>query len=144
MNSKLLLSLLLICVVQSSYAQRVVSHQLSDCNINRADELSGTNYFIQKQTINDTLLLQLGLVRNCEFQTRPKLSLSGDALHIELENNSEIYAACECYFDLTIRAVGITDSAFKSVFSIHNNGLVEFKPYPSQFIDPNTDEKNRK
>ena len=142
--TKLLFSLLLTCVVQSSYAQRVVSHQLSDCNVNRADELSGTNYFIQKQTINDTLLLQLGLVRNCEFQTRPKLSLSGDSLHIELENSSELYAACECYFDLTIRAVGITDSAFKSVFSIHNNGLVEFKPYPSQFIDPNTDEKNRK
>jgi hypothetical protein len=122
----------------------VVTYQLSDCNVNRADELSGTNYFIQKQTINDTLLLQLGLVRNCEFQTRPKLSLSGDALHIELENSSELYAACECYFELTIRAVGITDSAFKSIFSNHNKGQVEFKPYPSQFIDPNTDEKNRK
>lgn len=85
MNSKLLLSFLLTLIVQSNYAQRVVSYQLSDCNINRADALSGTNYFIQKQTINDTLLLQLGLVRNCEFM-----------------------------------------------------------PYPSQFIDPNTDEKNRK
>jgi hypothetical protein len=142
--TKLLLFFLLTFLVQTSFAQRVVTYQLSECNLNRADELSGTNYFIQKQTINDTLLLQLGLVRNCEFQTSPKLSLSGDALQIELENSSELYAACECYFDLTIRAVGITDNAFKSVFSNHNKVPVEFKPYPSQFIDPNTDEKNRK
>jgi hypothetical protein len=142
--TKLLLFFLLSFLVQTSFAQRVVTYQLSECNLNRADELSGTNYFIQMQTINDTLLLQLGLVRNCEFQTSPKLSLSGDALQIELENSSELYAACECYFDLTIRAVGIADNAFKSVFSNHNKVPVEFKPYPSQFIDPNTDEKNRK
>jgi hypothetical protein len=43
---------------------------------------------------------------------------------------------------LNIHAVGITDSAFKSIFSNQHKGLVEFKPYPSQFIDPNTDEKN--
>ncbi len=85
MNSKLLLSFLLTLIVQSNHAQRVVSYELSECDMKRADELSGTNYFIQKQTINDTLLLQLGLFRNCKF-----------------------------------------------------------KPYPSQFIDPNTDEKNRK
>ncbi len=113
----------------------MVSNQLSDCNIKRADELSGTNYFIQKQTINDTLLLQLGLVRNCEFQTIPKLSLSGDTLHIELENSSELYAPCLCYFELTIRAVGITDSAFKSILSYQNKRQVEFKPYTSKFIE---------
>jgi hypothetical protein len=122
----------------------VVSNQLSDCNIKRADELSGTNYFIQKQTINDTLLLQLGLVRNCEFQTSPKLSMRQDTLFVELENSSERFAACECYFELNIRAVGITDSAFKSIFSSQNKRQVEFIPYPSKFIDPNIDDKNRK
>ena len=142
--TKLLLFFLLTFLVQTSFAQRVVYYQLSECDMKRADELSSANFLISKQTINDTLLLQLGLVRNCEFQTRPKLSLSEDLLHIELENSSELYAACECYFDLTIRAVGITDNAFKSVFLNNNKVPVEFKPYPSQFIDPNTDEKNRK
>jgi hypothetical protein len=85
MNSKLLLSFLLTLIVQSNHAQRVVSYELSECDMKRADELSFGNFLIRKQTINDTLLLQLGLVRNCEFQTSP-----------------------------------------------------------SQFIDPNTDEKNRK
>jgi hypothetical protein len=113
----------------------VVSYQLSDCNIKRADELSGTNYFIQKQTINDTLLLQLGLVRNCEFQTSPKLSMRQDTLFVELENSSERFAACECYFELNIRAVGITDSAFKSIFSYQNKRQVEFIPYPRKFIE---------
>lgn len=133
--TKLLLYFLICLAFHSSYAQRVVSNQLSDCNIKRADELSGTNYFIQKQTINDTLLLQLGLVRNCEFQTSPKLSMRQDTLFVELENSSERFAACECYFELNIRAVGITDSAFKSIFSSQNKRQVEFKPYPSKFIE---------
>lgn len=133
--TKLLLFFLICLAFHSSYAQRVVSYQLSDCNIKRADELSGTNYFIQKQTINDTFLLQLGLVRNCEFQTSPKLSMRQDTLFVELENSSERFAACECYFELNIRAVGITDSAFKSIFSYQNKHQVEFKPYPSKFIE---------
>ncbi len=140
--TKLLLSFLLSLLVQTSFAQRVVYYQLSECDMKRADELSSANFLFSKQTINDTLLLQLGLVRNCEFQTSPKLSLRYDTLFVELENSSERYAACECYFELNIHAVGITDSAFKSIFSNQHKGLVEFKPYPSQFIDPNTDEKN--
>ncbi|MEY5002054.1 MAG: hypothetical protein RLZZ211_2090 [Bacteroidota bacterium] len=142
--TKLLLAFLLSLIVQSSYAQRVVYYQLSECDMKRAEELSSANFLISKQTINDTLLLQLGLVRNCEFQTSPKLSMRHDTLFVELENSSERYAACECYFELTIRSVGITDSAFKGIFSNQNKGLVEFKPYPSQFIDPENNDKNRK
>jgi hypothetical protein len=142
--TKLLLAFLLSLIVQTSFAQRVVYYQLSECDMKRADELSSANFLISKLIVNDTLLLQLGLVRNCEFQTSPKLSLSGDALHIELENSSELYAPCLCYFELTIRAVGITDSAFKGIFSNQNKGLVEFKPFPSQFIDPENNDKNRK
>mgnify|MGYP000698499227 CR=1 FL=1 len=111
------------------------------------------DYELAKLYEVETRALKQAVRRNIErfpadfmltIYTSPKLSLSGDALQIELENSSELYAACECYFDLTIRAVGITDNAFKSVFSNHNKVPVEFKPYPSQFIDPNTDEKNRK
>ena len=105
----ILLSLLSFSI---SFAQDVVGISLSDCDAKTDPFFVYTNRLISKKIDNDTLILQIGVLRNCSFEPKIALNQKGDSLIIEIDNISENRTSCECCYELNIKAIGIKDTSF--------------------------------
>jgi hypothetical protein len=105
----IILSLLSLSI---SFAQDVVGISLSNCDSKSDPYYIYRNRLISKKIENDTLSLQIGVVRNCSFEPKIALSLKGDSLIIEIENTSEIWMGCECCYEMNIKATGVKDTSF--------------------------------
>lgn len=96
----------------SAFAQQVVKTSVSACDHRSDPYFMYQNRLISKEIINDTLNLQIGIVRNCEFFPEIKVEYNSDSLVLDIQNSSELYAACECCFEMNIQLVGIPDTNF--------------------------------
>lgn len=105
----ILLSLLSFSI---SFAQDVVGISLSDCDADSSSFFVYSTRLISKKIENDTLSLQIGVVRNCGFEPKIALTQKGDSLMIEIDNISEEWMSCECCFEMNIKAIGVKDTSF--------------------------------
>lgn len=136
----------------NSIAQNVVDLNVSSCDRDSRPEYIYRNRLINKSVINDTLNLHIGVVRNCEFDPKIELFQKGDSLVLQIENTSELWAACVCCYELFIKATGIKDTNFVLMreYEMHNDdesegvkkqkGYAEIKHYPNKFIFPTMNE----
>jgi len=95
-----------------SFAQDVVSVGISDCDSKSDPFYIYRNRLISKEINNDTLSLQIGVVRNCSFEPKIALTQKGDSLIIEIDNISEMWMGCECCYEMNIKAIGVKDTNF--------------------------------
>ncbi len=95
-----------------SFAQDIVGISLSDCDAYSDPFFVYSTRLISKKIENDTLSLQIGVVRNCGFEPKIVLTQKGDSLIIEIDNISEIHMSCECCFEMNIKAIGVKDTSF--------------------------------
>lgn len=109
---KSLLILLSFLSFSKSFAQDVVGISLSACDAKTDPLFVYSNRLISKQIENDTLTLQIGVVRNCSFEPKIALIQKGDSLMIEIDNISENRMGCECCYEMNIKAIGIKDTSF--------------------------------
>lgn len=144
---KYTITILLIITVRVLLAQNVVGINMSNCDSNSDPEYMYTNRLISKSIVNDTLHLELGLVRNCAFKPSVELNSSADSLIIEIKNVSEMWMGCICCFEMTVMAVGVKDTSFtliqKYLFEdFTKEGFIEYeaysevKSYSNKFIFP--------
>ncbi|TNE55776.1 MAG: hypothetical protein EP338_03100 [Bacteroidetes bacterium] len=145
------ITILLIITARGLFAQSVVGINMSNCDSNSDPEYMYANRLISKRIVNDTLHLELGLVRNCAFEPSVELHRRADSLIIEIENVSEIWMGCICCFEMIVKAVGIRDTSFTLIQKYQfedftKDGFTEYevyteiKSYPNKFIFPSITE----
>lgn len=148
---KYTISILLIITARVVLAQSVVGINKSSCDSNSDPVYMYTNRLISKRIVNDTLHLELGLVRNCSFEPKVELDLKNDSLIIKIDNVSEIWMGCICCFEMTVKVVGIKDTFFTLIEKFQNKdftkkGIIEYevyseiKSYPNKYIFPSLSE----
>ena len=109
---KHLIILLFLLSFSISFAQDVVGISFGACDAKTDPFFVYSNRLISKKIENDTLTLQIGVVRNCSFEPKIALTQKGDSLMIEIDNISEIRMGCECCYEMNIKAIGIKDTSF--------------------------------
>lgn len=132
----------------TSFSQNIERVTIGECDRSSDPEYIYINRLVQKTVLNDTLYLDIGIVRNCALETKVELSKSQDSLFIKIQNISDIWTACICCFELNIVATGITDTNFvlmlekERIKFIDENGeklpkkYTEIKTYSNKFIFP--------
>lgn len=149
---KALSFLLLLILSRTIIAQNVHEIELSSCDNKSYPEFI-RNRLISKEIKNDTLFLNLGLVLNCCPSVNPKLKYRNDTLFIEIIDDSEIWCACECCYELQMKVTGIPDTNFTLIQPIEMSDFVdnqivdwteyrELKQYESKYIFPSSDRIN--
>ena|SRR5690554_4844139 len=148
---KYTITILLIIAARFLLAQNVVGIKMSNCDSNSDPEYMYANRLISKRIVNDTLHLEIGLVRNCAFEPSVELHHIADSLIIEIENISEMWMGCICCFEMTVMAVDIKDTSFRLIQKylyedLTKEGFIEYeayseiKSYPNKFIFPSLTE----
>ncbi|MCH2225733.1 MAG: hypothetical protein MK066_13260 [Crocinitomicaceae bacterium] len=149
---KYCLYILFLVLSGGSTAQEVVETSLSSCD-NKSYPEYIRNRLIEKEVKDDTLFLNVGLVLNCCPSPTPKLTYRNDSLFLEIIDNSEIWCACECCFELQIKATGIADTNFTLIHQFEmsdfaDNGFIdwteyhELKQYRNKYIFPSQEKIN--
>ncbi len=144
---KNLLSIFLFLTPCVAQTQEVVDVEISACNVKSDPEYMYPNRLISKVLKNDTLTLHIGIVRNCEFVPSVALIQQNDSIIIDLTNKSNLYAMCDCCYELKVSATGIADTNFKLILQyvkedITKDGFIEWiehleiKSYPNKYIFP--------
>ena len=117
MKNTIIISLILF-YWNLSCSQTVVGLNMSSCEKNSYPEYIHDNRLISNELINDTLILKIGIVRNCDYSPKAQMSLRNDSLILELTNISEVSAMCDCCFELEIKAIGISDTNY-NIYGIY-------------------------
>lgn len=135
----IILSLLSLSI---SLAQDVVGISLSNCDSKSDPFYIYRNRLISKKIENDTLSLQIGVVRNCSFEPKIELSQKGDSLIIEIDNISEMWMGCECCYEMNIKAIGVKDTSFLLIHKYTSSdftkeGLKEWDLYSKMISNQN-------
>lgn len=137
----------------AAFSQKVVEVHMSDCARDSYPAFMHPHRLIQKELKNDTLNLQIGIVRNCSFTPKIENDYRGDSLILNIGNSSKDYTACDCCFELTLRVVGISDTNFRLVEKWNVEDFIgnefkewivtrEFNYYQNKFIFPTLEEVN--
>ena len=135
-----------------SPAQELVETSLSSCDSKSYPEYI-RDRLISKELKSDTLILKLGLVLNCCPSPKPSLTFKNDTLFIQITDTSHIFCACECCFELQLKATGIPDTNFILIqqfeaSDLTNKGFVdwteyrELKHHKNKYIFPDLEEIN--
>lgn len=95
-----------------TFSQDIVSYEISACDRFGQVEYMRENRLIDKSFVEDTLHLKLGVVRNCHFDPKITATFKPDSLLLDLRNTSELFAACQCYYEIRMDIVEIKDTNF--------------------------------
>ena len=136
------------------FTQTVVSTNLSACDKSSDPTYLHDMRLISKEIINDTLVLKIGVVRQCTYSPGSLLELKGDSLILTLTDVSELFTACECCFEIEIKVNGIPDTNFRlyeyftaSTFTnkIYEEHLEarEIRMYENKYVFPTINEMER-
>jgi hypothetical protein len=131
-------------------SQRVIDTQISGCDT-KSDSEYIRNRLIAKELKQDTLTLNLGLVLNCCVTPNPSVTFINDTLFLQIRNDSDIWCACNCCFELTITIKGIPDTMFTLIQRVETREFVnnavekrslnqELKQHRNKYIFPDPDE----
>lgn len=134
-----------------TFSQDIVSYEISACGRFSHVEYRHENRLIDKSFVRDTLHLKLGVVRNCHFDPKLSVTCKPDSLLLDLRNTSELFAACQCYYEIRIDIVEIKDTNFNlyclaDQIQFSEKGmeeLVEIKeifPFSNKYIFPKPSE----
>lgn len=137
---KIILLIVLCQLPTMLIAQRVESVRLSPCDIDSDPDYLYRNRLISKEMNHDTCVLHIGIVRNCEFSPTIEAHFAADSLILLITNKSELWAACECCFEMNITLTGITNSIFNVYRQLSNGNAAEFKTYSNKYIFPTPEE----
>lgn len=136
----------------SAFTQQIVGINMSSCDHRSDPFFMHQNRLISKEIMNDTLNLQIGIVRNCEFFPEINVKYTSDSLILDIQNSSELYAACECCFEMNIQLTGIPDTnftlyhVFEAADFTKEDGFIEWteirkiRNYKHPFIFPTPEE----
>ena len=91
-------------------AQEVIDVYMGECDINAHPSYMYSERLISKKYSNDTLFLELGLIRNCSFKPDFNLTLSKDSLIFVINDTASIREMCNCCFELTLVIKTIPDT----------------------------------
>jgi len=109
---------LLLSISLNSVSQTIVKKHLSACDRNSIPHYL-RNRIVSKRMSYDTLYLTIGFTGNCSIQLQPKLTGTNDTLFLELTNVSEIYAMCDCCFEVELTVTGVPDTNFVLIYPHH-------------------------
>jgi hypothetical protein len=123
-----------VLVGLTAFSQKVVSLQMGDCKRDSYPMFMHRNRLIQKELKNDTLILRLGIVRNCSFSPMVEIDYVEDTLMLNISNISTDYAACDCCYELDLHIVGVSDTNFTLGETFMNNDIVDIDDF-EVFID---------
>ncbi|MFN5982896.1 MAG: hypothetical protein ACK476_18970 [Fluviicola sp.] len=135
---------LFVFLVNSTSAQEVVETSLSSCD-NKSYPEYIRNRLIEKEIMNDTLFLNVGLVLNCCPNPIPKFTYRNDSLILEILDDSEMWCTCYCCFEMQIKVVGIIDTNFTLFQKIETSKQTEYselKKLTNKYVFPSLKEIN--
>ena len=122
--------LICILILSNGFSQKLIDYKLLPCN-----EIVGhhlyRNRIISQTKSGDSLILEIGFIANCAIEFSPTLSSRNDTLFLDLTNISEIYAACDCCYNMLFYIADTTDN---SSYNLLVN-KEEFKFSKSRYID---------
>lgn len=135
----------------AAFSQRIVDIQTSACERDSYPNFIHRNRLILKELKNDTLILRVGIVRNCSFSPNITLGSKEDTLILDIDNESYDRASCDCCYEINLQITGMVDTNFflaqkfilgdligdESKESVH---FEEFKYYQNKFIFPTLEE----
>jgi hypothetical protein len=125
---KPILSLLFLLALTNCFSQKLISSRLLPCN-NYAENIYRKRIASQRLS-HDTLYLEINFEANCSADLERSLRSISDSLFIDLEDVTEIHAACNCCYSMLFTITGIQDSKYK--LFVNNR---EFKFSKSKYID---------
>lgn len=149
----LILYISLLFIGHSSFSQEVVWQKLTPCEKGSNPDYMHTNRLINKETVNDTLNIKIGVVRNCGFNSKIDLYSNKDSLILDIQNTSEIFGVCLCYFEIDIKITGLLDTNHTLYYNtekiefgekelIESTEIKEFQPFSHKYIFPTFQEIN--
>ena len=108
---KKIVQLILIIILNgTSSAQNIIEVKTSDCDRNSYPQYLHNTRLISKTNIDDTLILKLGIVRNCEFDPVINCWINADSLILNIENVATSRAACICCFEIELTIAKVKDT----------------------------------
>ncbi len=145
----LLLSILFLQLFTSN-AQELVSFKILPCK-----EAIGHNIYqnriISQIRSGDTLLLEIEFIANCAVELSPTLSSRNDTLFLELTNVSEIYAACDCCYNMLLSIFDPSGKSYKlfvdeTEFPYSKSRYIDFPPreIPKKLLKNKTDKEGKR
>ena len=146
------LLLIILSFTVLTFSQNVIDVKMSSCDGKSDPYYVHPNRIISKNIANDTLQLQLGIVKQCAFDPMVSLVIQNDSLEISITDTSTIMEMCLCCFELSIKVLGVQDTNFilvqKVLFNEFNPeigfkdslGYSEIKEHSNKFIFPTPEE----
>lgn len=119
---KFSITILLILIGKFSFSQKVVELVKSNCIVDTDIDFV-QNRLISKRFSNDTLVLSVELIQNCDVSPNAFVDYTQDTLVLEIKNESNLFAVCNCYFKYNLKITGVKDTNF---ILIHKFGKTEF------------------
>jgi hypothetical protein len=116
------LIILLILIGKFSFTQEVVELKKSKCAVDTDIDFV-QNRLISKKVVNDTLILSVELIQNCNCIVNAQIEYDSDTLIVEIKNNSELFSTCNCYYIFDLMILGVEDTSFVLK---HKFGKTEF------------------
>lgn len=88
---------------------------------------------VSQKSSHDTLILEVSFVHNCAAELEAELKATNDSLFINLENVSEVYAACNCSYSMFFMLTEVQDSCFKlfvdsTAYKFSKSKYINFPP----------------
>lgn len=102
------------------FSQTIVKKHLSSCDKNSIPDYV-RNRIVSKEITNDTLYLTVGFTGNCSMRIQPQLIASNDTLFLTLTNISDIFATCDCCYELGLIVTEIPNKNFTLVYQYHGS-----------------------
>jgi hypothetical protein len=144
----LILNILLIFIGHYTFAQEVVWQKLTPCEEGSNPDYIHSNRLIKREVINDTLKIKIGLIRNCNFNSKIELFSDKDSLILDIQNKSKILDVCLCYFEFDIKIIELLDTNQTLCYNSEkielkkSSKIIEFKYFDSKYIFPSSAEIN--
>lgn len=144
--------LILLVLSLRVYSQELVRYKLFPCKEPLGNTLLYQQGVFSNSTSNDSTLLKIGFVHNCGSSLKPQVISRGDTLFLMLENTSDIYTSCDCYFKMDL-IFAHTPTPFRAVVidqrvsTLIQSKYIDFPPnerIPKKQIRNKTNEKGLK
>jgi len=121
---KFSITILLILFGKFSFSQEIIELKKSRCAFD-TDVDFVQNRLISKRVSIDTLTLIIELLQNCDVSPDAFISYIQDTIVLEIRNESNLFAACNCYFRYDLKITGVKDTNFILIHKFTDTEYVE-------------------
>lgn len=138
---KTILTLLMIVLSSSFYAQKIVAFNLSNCDRNTYPDYMYPERLIEKKFVNDTLVMRVATTQNCSFGPRITCRQEQDSLLFSFKNVSDDWSGCLCCYEIELKIAELTDTNFVP-YIVSYRGTDELVTRVSKYVFPTLAEIN--